>query len=161
MNFFQTGCQEGPFNQKEFGICDDQNLTKAYVDLENREKWVATVKNPEQRPLTFTAIDKCVILDDEEAGRKRCDGMLTTSGLLYLVELKDKKSDWQTDAIAQLESTIQLLRATHDLSAYTLKKAFACNKRHRVFAEIDNEQNLLFFRKYGFRLDIQATVLVV
>ena len=161
MDFFKQECQSGPFSQTQFGLCDDQNTTRAYVDTTAPAKWVATVENPLQKAVTFTAIDKCVIQDSDEPGRGRCDGMLTTDDLLYLVELKDQKTDWRSYAISQLESTIDFLRDHHDLTRFRHKKAFACNKRHKTFATIDNELQHRFFRSYGFRIDIQATVLVV
>lgn len=161
MDFFNPTCQGGPFNQDRFGLCDNQNTTRAYVDTTNPEKWVATVKNPSQKSVTFTAIDKCVIQDGEELGRGRCDGMLTTEDLLYLVELKDQKSNWKPNAIDQLESTILFLREHHDLTRFRTKKAFACNKRHKPFATVENELMRRFHREYGFRVDVQATVLIV
>lgn len=161
MDFFKPECQSGPFDQDQFGLCDDQNATQAYVDTATPEKWVATVENPARRPVTFTAIDKCVIQDCDEPDRGRCDGMLTTDDLLYLVELKDQKSNWKPNAIDQLESTILFLREYHDLTRFRTKKAFACNKRHKPFAHIDNELMLRFHRNYGFRIDVQATVLII
>lgn len=161
MNFFKPECQSGPFNQVKFGLCDDQNATRAYVDTTDHSKWVATVENPSQRAVTFTAVDKCVIQDCDVPGRGRCDGMLTADDLLYLVELKDQKANWQPHAIEQLESTIQFLHAHHDLRPFRHKKAFACNKRHKTFATIDHELKRRFFQVYGFRIDIQATVLVL
>ena len=161
MDFLHSAGQSGPFDQKRFGLCDDQNTTPAYVDTDHPDKWVATVENPSGQSVIFTAIDKCVIQDAAWPGQGRCDGMLTAPNLLYLVELKDQKSDWQQRAIGQLASTIELLVAHHDLQAFRHKKAFACNKRHKVFVPLDSESKLRFFRKYGFRIDLQATVLVV
>ncbi len=57
--------------------------------------------------LTFTAIDKCIIKDNEQEGRGRCDCMLTSSDLIYFIELKDERKAWITDAVCQLESTIK------------------------------------------------------
>ena len=161
MDFFNPACQSGPFNQKKFGLCDDQNSTRAYVDTANPETWVATVENPSQHAVTFTAIDKCVIQDGDEPSRGRCDGMLTTDDLLYLVELKEQEPPWQQHAIDQLESSIRFLLAHHDVSRFRHKKAFACNKKRQAFVTIENDLMLRFRRQYGFRIDIQATVLVL
>ncbi|WP_049007198.1 hypothetical protein [Enterobacter cloacae] len=98
MDFFKEACQSGPYTQQTFGVCDNQNSTPAYVDTGNRQNWVATVENPAQLAVIFTAIDKCVLLDSDERGRGRCDGMLTTDNLLYLVELKDQRANWRSDA---------------------------------------------------------------
>jgi len=161
MDFFKPDCQSGPFDQAQFGLCDDQNATRAYVDTTTPEKWVATVDNPSRRAVTFTAIDKCVMQDGDEPGRGRCDGMLTTDDLLYLVELKDQAPPWRQHAIEQLESSIQFLLAHHDVSRFRHKKAFACNKRRPAFVTVENELQLQFRREYGFRIDLQATVVVV
>lgn len=161
MNFFDAACQEPAIKHAKFGICDDQDGTKAYTNITDDNKWVATVINPAQRVIVFTAIDACIIKGDEALGRGRCDGMLTSSEHLYFVELKDQMSRWISDAIDQLESTIQFFTQYHDISAFRHKKAFACNKKHRVFQEIDNELNKKFFRKYRVRLDVQAEIIVV
>jgi len=160
MNFFDTTCQEPSFQHKLFGICDDQNGGKAFTDTVNLSKWIATVKNDDQKQLVFTAIDKCVIKDHEENDRGRCDAMLTSDNSLYLVELKDATSHWQKEAVDQLVSTIEFLQENHDISGFKHKKAFACNKRRPRFQEIDNELNLRFYRKYGFRIDVQAEIII-
>lgn len=162
MNFFNSQCQSGPYNQVQFGLCDDQNSTRAYVDTTSRAKWIATVDNPSQQAVTFTAIDKCVLQDGDELNRGRCDGMLTSDELLYLVELKEQQSSWQTHAVSQLLSTIEFLHQYHpaELSRFRYKKAFACNRRHPAFAIIQQEVKRRF-RSYGFHVDIQASVLVL
>jgi hypothetical protein len=162
MDFFKVDCQEPAIDASLFGLCDDQNGTKAYTRISNSEDWIATVKNDNRRKICFTAIDKCVIKDHEEPGRGRCDGMLTSPGqFIYFVELKDQAKNWIMDAIEQLESTIQFFIENHDISIYKHKKAFACNKRHQHFQETDNELNIRFFRTYGVRIDVQAEVIVL
>ncbi|ELY3193324.1 hypothetical protein SMM50_003734 [Salmonella enterica] len=158
MDFFNPNCQTGPFNQEKFGLCDDQDTTVAYVDTSEPNKWVATVENFAQMNVIFTAIDKCVIQDNEEGGRGRCDGMLTAENLLYLVELKDQKAQWRNHAIEQLKSTIVFLREHHDLSNFRHKKAFACNRRKSGFIVIEQETQRRFFDEYGFRLDLQGII---
>lgn len=160
MNFLDTGCQSGPFTEVQFGLCDDQN-TQAYVDVTGEKKWNATVNNPHQKEVTFTAIDKCVIKDGEEEGRGRCDCMLTTETALYLVELKDwRRGGWRNHACDQLESTIQFLVDTHGeqfLKDFSPKKAYACNRKG-PFVEIDNQLKKRFSNLHQFRIDIQSTI---
>jgi len=160
VDFFVSACQEYR-NNSLFGLCDDNDGKKAYTDLTNERNWIATVKNDRNKQLVFTAIDKCVIQDFELPGRGRCDGLLTSDEHIFFIELKDKAMGWMTEAVEQLESTIQLFKENHDISIYKHKKAFACNKQHKHFQEIDNEFNLLFFRKNKVRIDIQADVIVV
>ncbi|MCX6250633.1 MAG: hypothetical protein NTX61_07770 [Bacteroidetes bacterium] len=161
VNFFREDYKEPPLNNALFGLCDDQNGTKAYTKLNESHTWIATVKNSKRIPVVFTSIDKCVINDNEYPGRGRCDGMLTFSDSIYFVELKDMRSGWLSDAKQQLVSTIKFFIEAHGLHRYKHKKAFACNRRHRHFQEIDNEENLSFFRTYGVRIDVQAEILVV
>jgi hypothetical protein len=160
MNFFLAKCQEPPIADALFGLCDNQEGSKAYSNITDPSKWIAVVKNSSNKTCIFTAIDKCVINDDEEIGRGRCDGMLTTEDQIFFVELKDIRQSWIKDAIKQLESTVQFFLANHDISVYRHKKAVACNKKGR-FQVIDNELNLRFFRTYGIRLDVQADIIIV
>ena len=161
INFFTAACQEPPLNNSVFGLCDDNNGRKAYANTADATKWIATVKNENQKQLIFTAIDKCVIKDNEQKGRGRCDGMLTSDEHLFFVELKDKLPPWQTDAKEQLESTIQFFIDNHDINLYKHKKVFACNKKVSKFVVIDSEENRQFFRKYKFRIDLQSEILIV
>lgn len=163
MNFFCRECQEPPIHSLEFGLCDDQNGTKAYTstDTETCDTWAAIVKNPKAIEVIFTAIDKCIIQDNQEAGKGRCDGMITSREHIYFVELKNKQKEWKEDAINQLESSIILFMANHAIDVFKYKKAFACNKRHPYFQEIDNETKLRFFRKYKVRLDVHYEILIL
>lgn len=161
MNFFDAKCQQGPFADQSFGICDDENGGVAYVAITTPPEWVATVVNEQQVPVTFTAIDKCVIEDGEEEGRGRCDGMLTTDRHLYLVELKNQRTAWQSGATEQLRSTLRFLqREAVDLGRFRYRKAYACNRRHPRFAVLDNETKKGFFTEFGFRLHAGATIII-
>ena len=161
LNFFEKNCQEPPLTNIEFGLCDDENGTIAYTDIADKTKWIATVKNDIQKSIVFTAIDKCVLFDIEHTGRGRCDGMLTSDNLLYLVELKNQIPPWQTHAIDQLESTIQFLVDNHDISQFKKRKAFASNKKREAFVIIDNEFNKIFYKRTTFRIDIQAEIVII
>lgn len=160
IDFFKDVCQSH-IHEREFGLCDDKNDSPAYIDFSDKTKWIATVLNSNNRNINITAIDNCVIKSWEEVGRGRCDCMLTTQNLIYFVELKDEASQWKNDAIEQLESTIQFYIENYDISIFKLKKAFACNKQYKYFQEIDNEFNLWFYRTYGFRIDVQAEIIVL
>lgn len=161
LNFLENNCRENARKDLLFGLCDDQDGKKAYSNVDAPAKWIATVKNENAVELVFTPIDKCIIQDYEYTGRGRCDGMLTSSEHLFFVELKNEAKGWITDAIEQLESTIEFFKENHDINAFRHKKAFACNKKHRHFQEIDNETNLAFFRKHKVRIDLQAEIIVV
>jgi len=111
--------------------------------------------------LIFTPVDNCLIKSNEFPDRGRCDGLLTSFEHLYFIELKDQAKKWITDAVKQLESTIEFFKESHDINAFKHKKAFACNKRHGHFQEVDNEFNVAFFRRHKVRIDIQAEIIVV
>ena len=101
---------------------------------------------------------------EQKSDRGRCDGMLTSASNeehIIFVELKDERRKWISGAINQLESTVQFFIEHHDITIFKHKKAYACNKRNRHFQEIYNELNLRFFRTYGVRIDVQATIIVV
>lgn len=159
--FLGSSCQEEPRKDILFGVCDDEDGRKAYTDTGTTAKWIATVSNPNAVEVSFIAVDKCVILDEQEQGRGRCDGILVTDNQIYFVELKNLGSHWIQGAIDQLESTIEFFKQSHELAAFKHKKAFACNKKRKHFQEIDNEENLRFFRKHKVRLDVQADIIIV
>ena len=161
IDFFEEDCQQDPINIALFGLCDDEDGSKAYASTTNPASWIATVKNMKQLNVVFTAVDKCVIKDGQLKGVARCDGILHSSEHLYFVELKDQQANWLSGALAQLESTVTLFAENHNLNDFKFKKAFACNKQHGRFKMIDNEQNLKFFRKYGVRLDSQTDIIIL
>lgn len=162
INFQAAACQEA-LNNSIFGLCDDNDGTKAYTDTdtENKSNWIATVENKSQKEIIFTAIDKCVIKDNEYCGRGRCDGMLTTDEHIYFMELKNRAKSCINAAIEQLESTINFFIEENDMAAFRYKKAFVCNKKHPHFQEIDNELKLRFFRQYKVRIDVQASIIII
>jgi hypothetical protein len=161
LNFFRADCQSPSIAANTFGLCDNQDGTKAYPDIANPDTWIAEVKNNSDLQIVFTAIDKCVLHDNEYKGRGRCDGMLTTTNHLYLVELKNQEPPWQSHAIDQLDSTIQFLFDNHDITQFKKRKAFASNKKRDKFVVIDNEFNKAFYKRTTFRIDIQAEIVIV
>ncbi len=163
LNFFNPKCQEPPRSNEKFGICDDKSKSVAYTTISQPENWIAIVENTKREILTFTAIDKCVLNDRDEPGRGRCDGMLTSEKHLYLVELKDRKDKSAKEGIEQIKSTIQFLKDNHEevFTTYQHRKAFVCNRKKGWFTVLDDDDQLKFFRKYKFRLDIQTKIVVV
>ena len=160
VNFFETNCKEPSRNKKQFGICDDQNGTTAYTDTSDDTKWIAKVTNDNEIDISFTAIDNCKIV--YKAGTKEkessCDGMLTFSESLYLVELKVQGKDWIPKAKRRLENTIKLITENHKLSNFKFKKAYACNRKHPNFNVLEASEKKSFFDITGFRLDTQAEI---
>jgi hypothetical protein len=164
VNFLETTCKEPARSELVFGLCDKNDGSKAYSDAGNMPTWTALVSNVNSVEVTFTAIDNCIIIlkDGTKDKESTCDGMLTFTNSLYLVELKDHGTGgWLPKAKAQLENTIRLLYESHELTDFRFKKAFACNKRHPNFVVIHSEEQKSFFvNTKGFRLDIQAQILI-
>ena len=162
IDFFSASCQEATITSTKFGICDDQDGAKAYTDQANSTNWVATVINNNAKPVTFTAIDNCIIIYKKDTNDKEssCDGMITFDNSLYLIELKNVREGWIAKAIDQLENTIKLIQARHDISAIRNKKVVACNKKHPHFTVLDPARKKQFFDKYQFRLDVQAHIVI-
>lgn len=132
--------------------------------MADNTKWIAKVSNDNDLAISFTAIDNCIIVLKEGTKDKEstCDGMLTFSNSIYLVELKKQGTGgWLSDAKSQLENTIKLLRSKHNLEEYKYKKAYACNKKHPNFTVIDAAERKAFFeRTKGFRIDAQAEIVI-
>ncbi len=163
LDFFNGNCQEMPQDKKKFGIRDDIQSTKAYLDENNPDLWGATVVNEKEYEIIFTAIDKCIIHDNEYKGRGRCEGMLTTDKHLFLVELKDRKHLNRDVMIKQLSDSIDFLNEFNkeQVENFTHKKIFGCNKQKGKFHVIDNELQKRFFKTYKFRIDIQSNILII
>lgn len=161
LDFFDKSCQEAPLNDRNFGLCDDQDGLKAYIDKIDKRKWIAEIKNDKNLLLVFSAVDKCVLQDNQFKNYGRCDAMIFSNDHLYFIELKNERKQWISDALNQLEDTIRLFQKYHDVDNFRHKKVFACNKQHRPFKIIDHETKSKFFKKYKFRIDIQTNVVVV
>lgn len=163
MDFYKTECKTDNISVDEFGLCDNEDGNPAFVDFANRDIWIATIKNQKNKNITFVAVDKCVLKDNEYEGRGRCDCMLVTENKehLFFVELKNKDKEWISDAISQLESTILFFKENYNIEEYRHKKIFACNRKRKRFKEIDNEENLAFFRRHKFRIDVQSEIIII
>jgi hypothetical protein len=158
VNFFDTECSESPRTNERFGLCDDDNESPAYSDSANEDNWIATVENT-GREVVFTPIDNCIIISKKETKEKEstCDGMLTFTDTLYLVELKNKRKDWFTEGLGQIENTIELMKLNGAITHKYLK-AYVCNKKHPHFTTIDNAFSKEFKDRTGFRIDNQAKI---
>lgn len=159
VNFFESACTESSINHEEFGLCDDENGTKAYSDHVDQTKWIATVKNSNRENISFTAIDNCIdVFREDGTQEKRCDGMLTYPDNIVFVELKNQRKDWMRDGLIQLETTIQLFAANHALSAIKHKRGFVSNKKHPAFQVLQPELKRRFFDQYRVRISAFSTI---
>lgn len=161
VDFFQAQCQSRT-TEKLFGICDKQNGTPAFIDTTDQSQWIAKVLNDSSICITHTAIDNCIsILNSDGTMAKRCDAMLIYTDNIVFVELKNQRADWITDAVEQIEVTINHFIANHNLNLYKHKRAFTANKKHPQFNYGNHERSQRFFRQYRVRLNIQSTIKIL
>lgn len=163
IDFFNNSCNENSLTDEEFGICDNQDGTKAYSENTNSGNWIAIVKNNTQKEMTFTPIDNCIQIF--QSGTRNlessCDGMLTFENSLYLIELKEQGTGgWLPTAISQLQNTIRLITENNDISNIRYKKAYACNKKRPHFQVMDSERKKRFYDMTGFRIDAQIEIVI-
>lgn len=163
IDFFKDKCCSSIANIR-FGICDNNDDFPAFLNSSDDSLWIATVLNTNGKTVSFTAIDNCIDFPPVDGNmQSRCDAMLTCDNCLYLVELKNTRSDWQSKGIEQLESTIQNLKDALGDAYYNfrLRKAYVANKRHPRFHIIENETMEKFRDIYKVRLDLQANISII
>lgn len=163
IDFCSKHCTEPPRTNENFGICDEQDGSKAFTTVDKEIVWNANVVNPLMKKTQFIAIDNCLSIFKENSNdlESTCDGVLKFDGGIYFLELKDThRGGWISESIAQLANTIRIFgESTNNLSG--LKKAFACNKRHPYFRKIEFERKKKFkVETDGFILDIQRDILI-
>lgn len=160
VNFYAAECQEEGITHQLFGLCDNEDGSKAYVDTHQNNKWIATVSNPSSVSLTFTAIDNCITIERaNEDMEKRCDGMLTYSENIIFVELKNQGTGgWISEGLKQIESTIIQFKANHPLDEIKYKRAFVANRKKVRFQVLDPERKRRFFDKHRVRIHVGADI---
>ncbi|MCP9750204.1 hypothetical protein [Ferruginibacter sp. HRS2-29] len=159
INFYAAACQDLT-NEILFGLCDDQNNTRAYIDTVDRNKWIAIVENESSIEITFTAIDNCItILRSNGDLDSRCDGMLTYTNNIIFVELKEiRTGGWISAGIDQLKHTISLYAANNILTDIRKRRAFLSNKKFPKFQYGHQEQMEQFKNEVNVRLIIHNTI---
>ena len=162
IDFFKAECQTDNITARHFGICDAQDGSKAFVDYDNEDIWIAKVDNRSGQPLNFTAIDNCIEIKRADGNMdNRCDAMLTGAGYIIFIELKIQDKNWITHAVEeQLQTTIDHFKATHTLEGYRKKFAYACNRRHPYFQSSEMTRMNNFRRKNGVRLCIASEIVI-
>lgn len=160
INFNDADCQSQT-THPEFGLRDDENSTPAYISHQSPEHWNATVYNPQNKTVTFTAVDHCLNIRGNDGNLlSTCDGILTCPGDIIFVELKNKRADWIQEGIDQLQSAIDLYVQSANLSVFARKKAHVANRRHPNFHRIENETKQRFFSRNRVRLFIDSYITI-
>lgn len=162
VNFFNSTHSQTT-DATNFGICDDQDWTPAYIDEANTDKWVADVRNANSKTTTFHPIDNCVnTLRPDGTMDNRCDGMMKYDDKLIFIELKDRDCQgWVGNGLTQLKSSIRHFEKAYPtlLNSLTIK-AHLCNKqrpRAVIASNIDRER---FRDETGYIVEINRIITI-
>ena len=162
VNFFDATYAQTT-NATNFGICDDQNLTPAYIDGTNTDKWVADVRNTSEKTINFHPIDNCVnTLRPDGTMDNRCDGMMKYDDKLIFIELKDRDCQgWVGDGLTQLKSSIAHFKKAHlALLNTSIIKAQLCNKQRPRAVVASNIDRARFRDETGYIVEINRVITV-
>ncbi|MEJ7827717.1 MAG: hypothetical protein WKF91_05970 [Segetibacter sp.] len=136
VNFADPNCITNT-NEKVFGICDDPppSADPAYVDFADDTKWIAWVDNNQEKNVTFTSIDHCIVITRPNGDTESsCDGILQYDATLIFVELKDRDAGrWLGKARDQLQITIDTYKANVGLNGYTRYYGYVANRQRPYF----------------------------
>ena len=166
INFFDERCQSNTDSSK-FGLCDEPSPSEkpAYIDTDisnEQEKWITIVENKTEIEITFTAIDKCIVIKRVDGNMdSRCDGMLTYWDSIIFVELKEravKNNVWVGKGEQQLRNAIRVFKENHSLDSYQFKKAYIANNKKPNFQSSQTNRMEKFKDDTGFRLRIENTI---
>ena len=149
-------------NKQEFGLCDDQPPASnpAYIDEIDSLKWIAKVKNKENKEINFNAIDNCIdIRRDDGTMDSRCDGLLSFENDLIFIELKERKGrGWLKKGREQLTATILRFKQECDITKFSNVKGFVCNSL-KPLTHSGQFTNIQKFKDCtGFKLEGKANI---
>lgn len=150
-----------------FGICDDEDSTiktPAYYDEDEKheEKWCAKVTNNSNKDISFIAVDNAIEIRRENGDMaNRCDAMLHNDDNIIFVELKNQRGKWIDHAVnEQLLATINVFKKCYDINTFRHRVAYACNKKHPVFAVSHKTMMQKFRNDHGVRLVISREITI-
>lgn len=163
INFYEYAEAIKPVD--EFGIFDpdDKNgkfPAKVRYD-KNLDKWNATVRCNFRDDYNFIAVDNNIPLKQTgengiEQDKKRCDAMLYTNKSICFVELKNERTNWLSDAVSQLESTIEDFG--NEIDRYQYKQAYVCNMAHPQFHYSYKDKQTKFYQKHKIVLRVSCKI---
>jgi len=160
INFFDVRCKTKS-NSKKFGLCDDPppDTKPAYIDENDKSKWIAFVSNPSNKDVDFYAIDHCInILRPNGKMENRCDGMLHYDKNIIFVELKDRAyRGWLGDGIEQLTKSIAVFKIHNNISDYSVD-AYISNKQRPISKSAHNAEIQKFKNDTGLILYVKQNI---
>ncbi|QQS30746.1 MAG: hypothetical protein IPM47_07415 [Sphingobacteriales bacterium] len=128
VNFFDARCQSTT-SEPVFGIFD---APPAVLDFRDADIWILWVDNSEEIEVTFTAIDQCLDIPDNEG--ERCEGMMVYAGVLTFIELKDRNAGrWAGKSRNQLINTINIFKKESGISRYNRLYGHIANRQRPNF----------------------------
>ena len=143
-----------------FGIQDGR---PAYIELnEDQNKWNAVVDNSLNHNVVFVPLDHNIeIHPTPDTTYSLCDCMLYHEGRwLALIELKNQARGWIETAIAQLKSTIDLIKNNPKIITFSHCEAYASNLRFPSFYFSKKSRMNEFRNETKFRLIIANRIKV-
>ncbi len=130
IDFFINSCKTNS-NKIEFGLCDDPPPASnpAYIDEDDKSKWIGVVKNNSNKVVDFIAIDACIDIRKPDGNlESRCDGLLTFDNDLIFVELKFREGgQWLKKGREQLTITVNNFKANYNILDYDNVCGNVCN----------------------------------
>lgn len=106
---------------------------RSYIKTKEEEPVHFTLNNPLSINVCFAALDNCLM---DSADFSRCDFIIGNSNKIYFVEVKQvgisKRRAARTDAILQLQATINFLKDRIDFNDTTLV-AVICLKAKKAY----------------------------
>lgn len=159
MSFFDSKCLK-EINLAEFGLCDDKENQPAYIDTQDKSKWIAEIINPVSLDVEFYAIDNCLLFENKNNNKiSTCDAAIKIEeSKLYFIELKRRKSKgWIGKAKKQLKSTLELYRR---FDPQPIEHIICCaSNSQRPSAPTSNLSSLRDFKQEtGCKLLVQAKI---
>lgn len=146
-----------------FGICDDQNMTPAYINETDTDKWIADVRNSSNNMVAFYPIDNCIdTLRSDGTMDNRCDGMLQYNNRLIFLELKDRDCQgWVADGLKQLKVSIGHFEKAHpDILKASIIRAQLCNKQRPRAVVACNTDRARFKDQTGYIVEINRVIII-
>ena len=164
VNFQEQKCQIIT-SQKEFGLYDAEDKTPAQIIDYSSDLCNAFVKNDKELEVLFTAIDNCVTINRANGEMdNRCDIMLSYSSNSLFIELKNKRDDWQSEGLFQIENTVKRMIEEDPNFYYQFKKrkAVVANRKNQFpsFHGSNAEQRQIFSSKYKMRVQFEAEIII-
>lgn len=143
-----------------FGI---EDMFPAHVVIRgDRKQWNAVVDNTNGLQIMFVPLDHHIdIHPSTDTTYSLCDCMIYREGhWLTLIELKDQARGWLEDAIRQLKSTIRWMKDNPRVSQFSIREAYAANRRHPHFQSSEKSRMNEFRKETSFRLIITNMIKV-